>query len=282
MAKASTTTTKPKAGAPSKGPEKYLIDDPYNHHITYSDYLESPAKAFLYYACDVGNASKKVNNKFSVKKDGNLNKNATINEHHINTALLPALMGHFETFQRVFFARMFDFSVYLNGFDVKLLEKFAKDNLKNNGLDFIKASGYRLKEASIGLLVADSMHGWHSPEKVNEFYRLFIHGDFYDKDSTEFLEILWQFRHSIVHTGGTLTPPDAQKVKSLNGLGEKRILFDENFISEIVRKYHKIIKQSVDGTKTKYIGKLVSSVMDSEKEQINLLFTVDSRNKSWL
>lgn len=55
---------------------------------------------------------------FPKNKDKNYQKDALDSLQHLVVASLPAIMGHFETYQRYLFAGMFDLSVFLKDFDV--------------------------------------------------------------------------------------------------------------------------------------------------------------------
>lgn len=89
-------------------------------------------------------------------------------------------------------------------------------------VDLVRLAAHRSEGvAPVGMLIADSMRGWHDPEAVNGMFRAFGSGtDLFSRDDCERLAVLWQFRHSIVHTGGTLTQPDAQKVEAIKSLGD--------------------------------------------------------------
>ena len=86
-----------------------------------------------------------------------------------------------------------------------------------------------------------------------------MHGhklEFYSNADKEKLSVLWQMRHSIVHTASTITLPDSQKVTSLNRFGGKVISLDTQFIYEVARKLHPIIKSATENMKDVYIHNL--------------------------
>ena len=157
-------------------------------------------------------------------------------------------MGHFETYQRYFFAGTFDLSVYLSGFDVDdFFKKLSKET--NIQLDWPRLAAHRSTGASsVGTLLSDSMSGWHAPERVNKYFGCFgLPHQVFNNDDKERLLTLWQLRHSIVHTGGTLSLADAQKVGSLNNFGGRNISFENNFIFEVSRKLHPLVQASTTG-----------------------------------
>jgi hypothetical protein len=155
----------------------------------------------------------------------------------ITIAALGTIMGHFELYQRLSFASAFELTRYVAKFDlekcVRSLEKVA--GLK---LDISHLSAYRGQPAPIGQLIADSLSSWHSPDTVNLYFNTISSNNklsFYSNDDIRTIRILWQLRHSFVHTGGWLTLPDAQKNTDLMGKGGKAI-FPKNEFTESVAK----------------------------------------------
>jgi len=178
---------------------------------------------------------------------------------------------------------MFDLSVYIEKFDVrtffKALEKEASIDLDWERLAAHRASG----AGSVGALLADSMNGWHSPEKVNKYFGCFrLNFTLFGNVEIERINTLWQLRHSIVHTGGTLTLADAQKVKALKGYGDRKIAFNKNFIFEVARKFHPIVKTSTEGLGNNFKQRLVNGISDEDRQRIDKFFEVKSSVGVWL
>ena len=98
----------------------------------------------------------------------------------------------------------------------------------------------------------------------------------------EKIKTLWQLRHSIVHTGGTLTLADAQKVKSLKTSGGKNIAFEKQFIFEVARKFHPIIEKATKGLGDKFKERLSPNIEKEDMEKINNFFEVKSSIHVWL
>ena len=54
--------------------------------------------------------------------------------------------------------------------------------------------------------------------------------------------MLWQLRHSIVHTAGTIGRPDAQKVPDLASFGNHEIVAPPTFIDATARRLHRVVR----------------------------------------
>lgn len=127
------------------------------------------------------------------------------------------------------------------------------------------------------------MSGWHDPEKVNKYFSCFsLPYAIYGSDEIERLKTLWQLRHSIVHTGGTLTFADAQKVKSLHGLGGRNIALENNFIFEVSRKLHPLVKSATVGIGKAFKTKSFPNLPTTDLDRINSFFEVKSSVSVWL
>ncbi len=263
--------------------DKYLIDTKTTHKISHEDYMMSPAIAFLKYTVEAKDAVNFCIQKFPKNQDNNYSKDSLDSLQHIVVAMLPTLMGHFETYQRYLFAVMFDNSIYLKDFDVENFFKQLNDKT-NVSIDLIRLSSYRGSEStSIGLVLADSLSGWHNPERVNSYFNAFdLKYQLFNKDACKQLKILWQLRHSIVHTGGTITVPDAQKVEELTSYAGKQVIFEKSFIFEVARKLHPLIKQSTEGMGKKFVAKKVDDISSDNNLKIEKIFEVTSSVSVWL
>jgi hypothetical protein len=263
---------------PQKSFESYLLTTD-NKTVSFNDYLKCPATAFLSYLIDAKDAINYCKNNFQKNQNGKLNKDAQDSYRHISCALLPAIMGHFETFQKALFAGMFERSRWVESFNTEAFFKALEDRCGKLTIDLIRVSAYRGLNASIGQLLADALYGWHSPEKVNLFFKAFdLKIDFYSKDDIEQLSILWQLRHSIVHTGGYITRPDSQKIRALVKYGDIPIVFKDNAIHEICRKLHPIINHS-----TLRLAKAFKSKLPTNKHaDVDKFYTIKSKIMTWL
>ena len=279
---------------PAKNFEAYIIETEHKI-ITLDDYAKSPATAFLKFVVSAKDAANQCLLKFkTTSRSRTYTHDALDSIYLINAGLLASIMGNFETFQKYLFANMFEYSVYLSKFDVKDFLKDLKkavkaDNSTKFEVDFVRVAGYRDSSVPVGLILADQLSNWQSPSIVNAFFRSFrledaAHHkvDIYSNDSKEKLSVLWQMRHSIVHTASTITLPDAQKVPSLNGLGGKVISLDRLFINEVARKLHPIIKSATDQMKSVYIHNLKPTTPAEIRLKIEELFKVSSTCSAWL
>ena len=262
----------------------YLVVVDSSANVSHSDYEESPSTAFLKYTVEAKDAIKFCLNQFpKLAHQQKYQKASRDSLQHLTTALLPAIMGHFETFQKYLFAGMFDNSVYLKDFD---LDFFKKSLTKNDDLkiNVNQLAAYRKTGAtSVGVLLADNLFGWHDPKRVNKIFESFnLKKELFSKADCDELLTLWQFRHSIVHTGGTLTPADAQKIKPLAEFADKQINFEHVFTQEICRKFHQLIPKATHRVGEAFIKSLEKTISDDEKEKIKLLFQANSSISSWL
>lgn len=261
--------------------QQYLEIGSYESHIKFEDYASCPATTFLRYAIDAKDASEYCKKYFQTNKSGEYNKNASDSLNHIVVALLPSLMGHFETFQRSVFAGLFEYSRYIKDFDTK---KFMSriEKIQDFGINPSRLVGYRGQPASIGQLLADSLSCWHDPVKTNQLILAFeLKVNFYDPEAIRDLQILWQLRHSIVHTGGCLTLPDAQKVHKLSDFAGKPLVFSSTFITAVSKRMHAIVSDSMKRLKYSFCKQIPNNVIDSDKT-IKTFFDVESKSKTWI
>lgn len=279
---------------PARNFEDYIIEAEHKP-ITLEDYAKSPATAFLRYVVSAKDAANQCLLKFkTTARSRTYTRDALDSIHMINAGLLAAIMGNFETFQKYLFANMFEYSIYLNHFELQKCLKSLKESVKAEKstkfeVDFTRIAGYRDSKVSVGLVLADQLSNWQSPSIVNSFFKSYgladVHGhklEFYSNDDKEKLSVLWQMRHSIVHTASTITLPDSQKVTSLNRFGGKVISLDTQFIYEVARKLHPIIKSATENMKNVYIHNLSTGTPTDILTKINEVFKVSSTCNAWL
>lgn len=261
--------------------QEYIVEDT-DRHVTHDDYLESPATAFLKYSIEAKDAVQYCIDHFNRKRDDSLYKDARDSLHHIITAFLPALMGHFETYQRYLFAGVFENSNLLDKFDPDYFVRKIKNDF---GVEISpdQLLAYRGLEAPVGVLLADNMPGWHNPSKVNGYFKAFgFKTCFFSSDQCDRLNVLWQLRHSIVHTGGTLTRSDAQKVEELRNFADRPMVFDDNFIFEISRKTHPLVQSATKRIEDCFRKRIDDNISEEDEERIDNLFDVTSSVHVWL
>lgn len=268
-------------GKPQKEFHEYIIEAS-GSHVRHKDYLESPASAFLKYTVEAKDAVNYCQKHFHKNGDGSYSKDALDSLQHIMSAFLPALMGHFETYQRYLFAGLFERSSLLQKFNI---DKFFRSLTEDTALriDPVRLSAYRGFGTSIGVLLADHLPGWHNPDKVNQYFRAFdLQAQFFSNKDCRRLRTLWQLRHSIVHTGGTITIPDAQKVDDLMQFGDEPVVFDKQFILEVSRKMHPLVRDATDRLAKKFRGRLLNDVSEEDRKVVDKLFEVRSPVAVWL
>lgn len=266
---------------PVKEFHEYLVKASHAH-LTHDDYVESPATSFLRYTLDAKDAVNTCLRYFSKGKDGNYSKDALAGLQHISLAMLPAIMGHFEMFQRSLFSGVFELSPYLRKFSIDVFFKNLS-KITSLEIDLSRLSAYRGQNAPVGIVIADNLPGWNSPWKVNSYFRAFdLNVDFYSHENCRELEVLWQLRHSIVHTGGTITIPDAQKLSCLGEFAGQTIVFQQDFIMEVSRKLHPLVKECTNRIEAAVRGKAKLEIPSETRRQINKLFLVKSQASVWL
>ena len=239
-----------KPGRPTKMVHEYLTEhsNP-KARIGHDAYRKCPAQAFLSYVIEAKDAIDLCIRQLPKKQDGNYTQASQDALHHLSSSMLPTVMGHFETYLRFLFAGTFDNS---DLFSEPLNDSFLKQCglITSGSMSLIPNTvlAHRGKEIqSIGLLLADNMNGWHNPDKVNRYFKAFgINNEFFNHTQKAEIEILWQLRHSIVHTGGTISIVDSHKIKALSSCGNSTIAFENRFIIELCKRFHLLVKDVGD------------------------------------
>lgn len=276
--------------APVKEFHEYIGIAP-SSAVTLSNYLTSPAVAFLRCVVNAKDAAAMCQNQFNKTRDRKLTKPALENLQNINAGLLASIMGNFETFQKYLFSDMFEYSIYLNKFDVQsFIKKLAKaSNHSDISIDLQRFAAYRDNTVGVGMILAENLKNWSSPSVVNQYFSAFglkdAHGHqraLFSSVSISNLAILWQLRHSIVHTAATITLPDAQKVTKLNGFGGRIIALEPQFIYEVARKMHYLVKEGVGNLQAAYLNNLKGNVPADVRRKIDNVFKVSSSCSVWL
>jgi hypothetical protein len=243
--------------------------------VSISEYIESPGTAFLRYCVQAHYAILYCTRHFP-KTDVGIAR-----LEHVSSGLLPAIMGHFETYQRYMFSGVFEHSDLLRDFDV---EEFFKglDRKFSIKIDPVRLAAYRGFNATSGIILADNMPGWHTPEGVNEYFDTLLGAKPFDNASVRRIQVLWQVRHSIVHTGGSITLPDAQKIDDLRPFAGEVIVLERTFISEVTRKFHSIVFNATDSVRKAFEQQMMSSPSGKTVDRLNKLFSVKSPISAWI
>lgn len=254
-------------------------------HISHDEYIKHPATAFLAYANRAKESIEFCKQNFPKHSgNNNLTTDSIINVQLLMNSVLASLLGHFETFEKHLFAGTFERTVYLNNFNSHHFFKTLdiKDDIPVSKLQML---GNRKGDTFVGLILANSLNEWQNPTTVIKYFNAFNlqpPRSFFSNENKVNLEILWQLRHSIVHTGGTLTKSDALKVKELKNTSGKNIVFSTKFIYELTKWFHSLVFQSVSNLKTSFENGLDTSIKPTEKAEIMKFFEVKSSVTKWL
>lgn len=272
-----------KRGRPIKEFQEYIIPPSGGTHVTLDAYVESPATAFLAYCIEAKDSIIHCQRHFQKNQDGSPSKSSVASLQHLSAAILPAIMGHFETYQRHLFAGIFEMSGVLKNFKANdFFQKLQKADVDIK-IDPVKLAGYRRFSTTTGVLLADNLLGWHNPFLVNKYFRALLDTEIYSGDDCKNLLILWQLRHSIVHTGGCLSLPDAQKIPELISIGGKPLVFRSNFIVDVSKRFHPLIKNATLKAEKSFRAQQIAEKTTRDDQQIiDKLFFVKSKVAVWL
>jgi len=269
---------KKKTGAPKRSFESYLAE-PGGKATALADYMATPAEAFLRYMCDAYDAFEHCKNKFTKKDDGAYMQDSDDSLRHIAVAILATTMGHFETYQKCLFAGVFERTQNFETFDPKAVLRA----LDNPTIELARFCAYRGANAPVGFSVADSLSLWHSAKTVNSYFKaMYIKQDVFSNDDIEMLDLLWQLRHSVVHTAAWLTVPDSQKVKQVHGKGDRAIAFEHTFINALSRRFHKLVKAANARLKQGIIPLLGATPPKEVLDDLDSFLLVKSPKQVWL
>lgn len=267
-----------------KALEKYLVAAPEVHPTSLEAYSTCPAKAFLAGVCDAHDAFAHCLNKFTKTQGGKYNKDSEDSLRQISLAIVGVLMGHFETFQKAVFAGLVERSAAFPSFEVdSFISKIEKQIGSEVVISPARLLAFRSEKAPVGFVVADSVKGWHRPARFNSTLKAFgIKKDYFGSKEVSDLEVLWQLRHTIVHTGAWLTAPDAQKVKRLSKFGDSAIAFDPNFINAVARRFHRIVKAGNARIEAEAVNLLGTQPPPAAELDLRSFLAVQSPKMTWL
>ena len=245
-------------------------------------YQRSPATAFLSQTVHLADSVNHCLRHFKKKVNGSYTKDSQDSLYRLSAAALAAIMGQFEMFQRFFFAGVLEITRFVPTFDI---DECCKRLAKGSGLSIepSRLLAYRGRPAPIGQVVADNLVGWHDPARVNAHFAAVVPDtQLYSSADCQFLRVLWQFRHSIVHTAGWLTHPDAQKVKELNSLGGTPLVLGQWFVNTVARKFHPIVVRGTGRLKAKVLITLPEDLKPDEQQESDHLFETNTPRRSFL
>lgn len=263
--------------------EEYLLTTT-AHQTSIDAYMKCPAEAFLLYVCDAYDTFQHCKNKFTTNKDDSYNKDSEDSLRIISCALLGSLMGHFETYQKALLAGLIEISSVFPNFDAA---SFAKHHEKHCGgeisIQIIRVLSLRGTNTKVGYVIADALKQWHDPKMVNSFFKsLGLKKEVITTDHASDIQVLWQLRHSVVHTGAWLSLPDSQKVKRLRNFGDKPIVFEHTFINAVGRKLHKIVSKANETILTECLLLLGENPSQDNITKLKVFLEVKSPKTDWL
>ncbi|MEX2581155.1 MAG: hypothetical protein WD342_19005 [Verrucomicrobiales bacterium] len=219
---------------------------------------------------------------FARKKDGSLTKDGSDSYHAILTSSFAVMMSHFEIYQRQQFAEFINYLDFIKTVDDTQLAK----GLEKQGceLSIIRLLAGRGDPREPGQIIADALTGWHDPTKVNTLYSLVFRDlSFFSNEYCRELSLMWQIRHSIVHTGGVITREDCMKHSQLQGYQDRQLRFDEGFIVAVARRFHIMLQKSLAPIKVQVRNSLVTTVTEGEDldDWTNVICGYTSPRASW-
>jgi hypothetical protein len=73
-----------------------------------------------------------------------------------------------------------------------------------------------------------------------------------------------------------------RKVDELTALGDRKVVFENNFIYEVSRKLHPLVKQATEGIGDAFKQRLANNIDGDTKKKIEEFFNVKSSIAVWL
>lgn len=262
---------------------RYLDDEPQWWQEGLPDYSREPGATFLIQALHLSDAINHCYRHFPRKPVATTEyrKDGQDSLYRLSAAALASIMGHFEIFQRFLFAGLVEITRLVSSFSMtKAVKGLTRETRVE--IDLAGLGGYRGSPAQVGRLIADNLSGWHDPKTVNSYFRSIVDNiELYSNKEQALLGVLWQLRHSIVHTGGWLTVTDAQKINELGAFGGQPILLGGRAIDSVVRRMHPLVKDSVGRLETRVRSLLPNDLSSVEESEVADLFAVRSTRNSW-
>jgi len=184
------------------------------------------------------------------------------------SSLYSYTMGQFELYIRRQFTEVLNTSIFFQSYDSTIIaERLRKVGCAPTIESILVDSS---NEWEPGWLISEALPGWHDPEKINQYFRV-LFPDFclYSNEQSERIRVMWQIRHSIVHTGGLVTRFDARKHRLLHRLGDKKLHLSDTSIDSLTFWLNEIVVDSTERLKTKLIEHYVKT--DEEETDNELI-----------
>jgi hypothetical protein len=242
---------------------------------------DPPATVFLKEVAHICDSINHCAHHFPRKKNQEFTSDSADAFQRLSMSAFALLLSHFETFQREQFATILNNIDFMQAIDdVELAKRLEKVGCTLSLQRILTGRG---EPREPGQIIADSLPGWHNPERVNSYFRVMLPAvNAFSNDVVTELELMWQLRHSIVHTGGVITREDAIKVAALRDFRDRRLKFDESFIPAVGRRFHiitEVTMQQLESAVRKVFIPL-DSVEDTESI-IGIIVGYDSPRRSW-
>lgn len=242
---------------------------------------EPPATTFLRSVVEICEAATYFEEVFERGGDSAAESRASESLRVFVMSAFAMLMSHFEMFQKLQFAELVDTLDFMEGFDdMELAKRLDKEGCAVT-LHRILAGRGDPREA--GQIVADSLSSWHNPSRVNQYFQIiFPKVNIYSKSAIAELELMWQLRHSIVHTGGVVTREDAAKVSPLRQFRDRKLVLEGQFMIQVGKRLHLIVKKATNLLEGEVRNRLIRSEYHDDPEgTIKSIVGCESPNLAW-
>ena len=204
---------------------------------------EAPGTTFLKSIVDICDSVEHCSNNLPQSRQSALARRRALSVRTFSASAFALMMSHFEAYQRSLFAELIntlDFMTCLD--DLDLARKLEKEGC---ALSVGRILAGRGDPREPGQIIADALGSWHNPDRVNAYFRtVFPKMNLYSNESIVELSLMWQVRHSIVHTAGIITREDSLKIAELRAFRERKLVLEAPFVSAVGRRFHSIIKES--------------------------------------
>jgi hypothetical protein len=196
-------------------------------------------------------------------------------------AAFGLLMSHFEAFQKAQFAEIVNTLDLMDCVDdIDLAKRLEKEGCVISVLRVLSGRG---DPREPGQIIADALGGWHNPSRVSNYFRsIFPRSNIYSNGAISELELMWQLRHSIVHTAGIVTREDAFKVRALRALKDRMLVLEDKFIVETGRRLHVLVKEATQLLEGEVRSVLQPAPRGEDNEGIvNAMVGCESTRQEW-
>lgn len=233
---------------------------------------EAPGTTFLKSIVDICDAVEDCSKKLPKSRNSALANKRSLCVRTFSASAFVLMMSHFEVYQRSLFAELINTLEFMDGLDdIDLARKLEKEGCEINLARILAGRG---DPREPGQIVADALGAWHNPERVNAYFRtVFPKMNLYSNNSIGELLLMWQLRHSIVHTAGVITKEDSIKVAGLREFRERKVVCEAPFVSAVGQRFHLIAKETSTRLEEQIRPILIPAENSVETEQAMLWIT---------